>query len=282
MQRAVSVAIVIGIALLLTTGCASTHSTSLLPTSAADLVVRGNLHPNEPADSQFEYGHDRPVVDGLGNIVGIPRKLLLWNRHVKSHSISHETENELREYIAMNDLDSVKIRVNQYAPLEEWQRLCKNKQINPIWRCTAGTFHMIGYTLFPGRVFGRDEYNPYTNTVSIYSDVPSLGLAELAYAKDIQHADYPGLYAVSQEFAGVDMIHTTRSTEDVLNYLAVHGSFEELEEGYETLYPAMGLDVGDSIGSLFPQLDAGLGLIGAGVGHITGRVKARRLHRYQD
>jgi len=262
-----------GFAVTLLTGCASIQDR----TTNDDFVVRANLHAEEPVDGQFEYGQNAPVIDGLGNIVGIPRKLLLWNRRVKSHEVSEHTEDQLRQYVAVNDLHGVKVRINQYAPLKEWKRLRQNDQIHPIWKYTAGTFNMLGYTFLPGRVFGRDEYNPYTNTVNIYSDVPSLGIAELAYAKDIRHAENPGLYAFSQEFAGLDVIHTSRSTTDAINYLAVHGSFEDLREGYCVLYPAMGVDVGDSVASLVPQADFGLNLIGAAAGHVAGRKKAREL-----
>ena len=107
-------------------------------------------------------------------------------------------------------------------------------------------------------------------------------MAELAYAKDLRTTKHPGLYAFSQEFAGLDLIHTTRSTEDALNYLVVYGSFDDLKEGYCVLYPAMGLDVGDSVGSFEPQIDLSLGLIGAAAGHVAGRAKARELAPYHQ
>lgn len=244
-------------------------------------IARGNLHAANPT-SQFEYGRDAPVVDSLGNLVGIPRKLLLWNRRVKNHRVSDETETELQRYLNVNDLSSVKVRVNQYAPVQEWRRLRDNNQVGPLWRYTAGTFSMLGYTLFPGRIFGHDNYNPYTNTVSIYSDIPSLGIAEMAYAKDIQQANYPGLYAFTQEFAGLDVIHTTRSTQDALDYLAVHASFDDLQEGYNILYPAMGMQVGDSVGSFVPSIDLSLGIVGAAAGHVAGRAKSRELAPFQQ
>ena len=91
------------------------------------------------------------------------------------------------------------MRVNQYDPGGEWKRLANNDTVAPGWRYTVGALHTLGYILFPGRVFGEDSYNPYTNTVNLYSDIPSLALEQAAYAKDIRHRSYPGTYAVAQE-----------------------------------------------------------------------------------
>lgn len=276
--RRIALSLLVGTACLLVSGCASMTAQS--PDDAT--LVRANLHSSELSECQFEYGQEAPIVDGLGNLVGIPRKLLLWNRRVKNHRVSARTEDQLRRFVEHNELAGVKVRVNQYAPIDEWRRLIENDQINPLLRYTAGTVSMLGYTLVPGRVFGRDEYNPYTNTVSIYSDVPSLGIAELAYAKDLRRAKHPSWYALSQEFAGLDMIHSTRSTQDALDYLAVQGSFEDLREGYQVLYPAMGLDVGDSVGGIVPQVDLSFGLIGAAAGHVAGRTKSRELAQFDE
>jgi len=76
---------------------------------------------------------------------------------------------QLTEYLEDNDLDSVLVRVNQYDPLGEWQRLVANKRLGAGWRYTVGTFELVKYTVLPGRLLGGDWYNPYTNTVNIYS-----------------------------------------------------------------------------------------------------------------
>ena len=43
-------------------------------------------------------------------------------------------------------------------------------------RLSLGALNWLGYTLFPGRVFGGDKYDPYTNTLQLHSDVPALVL----------------------------------------------------------------------------------------------------------
>ena len=46
------------------------------------------------------------------------------------------------------------------------------------------SYYAVFYTIFPGRVFGGDRYNPFTNTINLYSDHPSIALHEAAHAKD--------------------------------------------------------------------------------------------------
>lgn len=38
------------------------------------------------------------------------------------------------------------------------------------WRYSIGMLSWLQYTLLPGRLFGGDHYNPYSNTISLYSD----------------------------------------------------------------------------------------------------------------
>ena len=86
----------------------------------------------------------------------------------------------------------MKVRINQYNPVDEWKRLVKNKSIHAGWRYTFGAYALTKYTLTPGRLFGNDEYNPFTNSISLYSDRPSIALREGAHAKQALEANYPG------------------------------------------------------------------------------------------
>src|SRR5438445_8892434 len=87
----------------------------------------------------IERGQSRPVLDGVGWVFGIPSKIVLWDRRVDNHSVSLETEAAIAEYLAINDLTSVKVRLNQYAPGDEWRRLVANSAVGPGWRYTLGT-----------------------------------------------------------------------------------------------------------------------------------------------
>jgi hypothetical protein len=125
--------------------------------------------------SDVEYGRKIGAIDSLGWIVGVPRKLMLWDRKVDNHSISSHTTSAVSQYLSDRGLSDVKLRVNQYDPIGEWKRLVQNKRMSPGWKYTAGVLRTAEYTFLPGRIFGRDEYNPFTNTVSTTPTTQSWG-----------------------------------------------------------------------------------------------------------
>ncbi len=228
-----------------------------------------------------ESGKPRPVIDGVGWVLGIPGKLILWDRRVDNHNVSPATQAAIVEYLDQNDLQDVVVRVNQYAPLEEWKRLRENRQVSAGWRYSAGLLSLAGYTVFPGRLFGGDRYNPYTNSVYVYSDIPALAMVGGGYAKDIHNREYPGTYAVVNELPVVSMWHETIATNDVLSYLQQQESLSELQAGYKILHPYYGSQVGGAaqnligVGPLFQ-------VAGAVVGHVTGRAEGDRIARLSE
>jgi hypothetical protein len=48
-------------------------------------------------EPQFEYGKPRKVVDAVGWVFGIPRKIILWDRRAVNHHVTVETEQRLAE-----------------------------------------------------------------------------------------------------------------------------------------------------------------------------------------
>jgi hypothetical protein len=227
---------------------------------------------------QIERGRPRPVLDTIGWIIGIPDKIILWDRRIANHHISFESEAAICEYLAINELSTVKVRLNQYAPGDDWRRLRANSAVGAGWRYTLGTLVWVGEAIFPGRVFGYDHYNPFSNTVHIFSDAPAIGLHEASHAKDFAQRRYKGTYAALYFIPGVPLWHEARATRDVLAYLETTGDVDAQSEGYRLLYPAYGTYVGDVGSNLVP---GGYGLVvHAGsilAGHAIGRYKARQL-----
>ena len=74
-------------------------------------------------DPQFEYGQPHKVIDGVGWVFGIPKKIILWDRRAVNHCVSAETQQNLAQYLNANGLVSTKVRINQYDPFGEWHRL---------------------------------------------------------------------------------------------------------------------------------------------------------------
>ncbi len=232
---------------------------------------------SQRSENQIERGQPRPVLDGAGWVIGIPQKIVLWNSRVDNHKISEETEERIAAYLAANHESDVKVRLNQYAPMDEWRRLHENKRMGAGWRYTLGTFATLGYTVLPGRVFGGDWYNPYTNTVHVYSDVPSIAMSEAAYAVDVHWRKYPGTYAASQELPGLNLWHETLATRNVIDYLSRKDSPEQVAEAYNVLYPRYGLSAGSGVGSYFSGASFVFEGTGVLIGHGLGRHRSHEL-----
>lgn len=227
---------------------------------------------------QIVRGKPRPVLDTVGWIVGIPDKITLWDRRVSNHNVSYETEAALADYLAANELTAVKVRINQYAPGDEWQRLRKNTSMAWGWRYTFGTIAWLGDALFPGRVWGGDHYNPYSNTLHIYSDVPAIALHEGGHAKDFSRRRYPGNHAAAYALVpGAPLYYEAVATRDAVGYLKQYGTPDEQREAYLILSPAYGTYVGGTAADLIPGY--GLAAQAAAIvgGHVIGRVRAARV-----
>jgi hypothetical protein len=202
--------------------------------------------------------------------------VLIWDRRVNNHAVSEDTTLAVSNYLEQNQLPDVCVRVNQYAPGEEWRRLRENRNVGAGWRYTLGTLSLVGYTLIPGRLVGGDRYNPYTNSVYVYSDVPSLAIEAAAYAKDVHRRDHPGTYAAVNEVPVVSLWHETVNTNDALGYYRASGTCDQQAEAQRILFPNYGMHAGGTLGDILrpaPLLVAG----GAVVGHVAGRLQTQRV-----
>jgi len=239
-------------------------------------MVRNNIPTDLTPDDepQMERGTPRPIIDGFGYVWGIPSKLILWNRKVENHRISPETESLLAEYLDTNDLSDIKVRLNQYRPLNDWSRLTRNTSVAWPWRYTFGAVSVLGETIVPGRLFGGDHYNPYTGTIHLYGDVPAIAFHEAAHAKDFSNRKHPGNYAALYLLPGVPLWHERIATNDVFSYLQFRNDRRLEREAYFTLYPAYGTYLGSAGGYVIPRYSNPLYLGGILAGHAMGRWQA--------
>lgn len=240
----------------------------------------GDLHtacdaPLKPGEAQIERGKPRPVLDAAGWVLGIPSKIVMLDHRVNNHNVSPETEAAIEEYLDDNGLDRVKVRVNEYDPVGEWQRLARNQSVGWPIRYTFGTLSCVGYTLLPGRLIGSDGYNPYTNTINLYSDVPAVALYQGGHAKDYAQREYKGLYALADGLPGVGLLcHDARASNDVMGYLQDKGSPQQVKDGYRSVYPAYAWEAAQPFDSL---TNWPVSLPAVVVGHVAGQVQAMRV-----
>jgi hypothetical protein len=237
------------------------------------------LRKDEP---QIERGRPVGWLDALGHyLISLPSKLILWNWQVDRHYISPLVEVELVRYLETNDLNNVKVRLNQYAPGGEWSRLARNRAMGGFWRWTLGALSLVGYTILPGRLMGGDNYNPYTNTISIYSNHPAILLHEAAHAKDFASRERPwnGFYAASRLLPIVPLYQEAIATGDAIGYLRDTAMTEEEKRAYKILYPAYGTYIGGQVTewswvsfTIWVRYAIYAGAVIPG--HIIGRIKA--------
>lgn len=228
---------------------------------------------------QIERGKPNKVVDTVGWVVGIPTKLLLWDRRADNHKIGNETQGAIHQYLDQNDLKTVKVRLNQYSPMQDAKRLVKNKSVGAPWRYTVGALSVLGEAVIPGRVFGGDHYNPYTNTIHLYSDIPAVALHEAGHAKDFARRKWKGTYAAAYGLPIVPLYHESVASRDVVAYLESYGSPQEQAEAYRILYPAYGTYVGSAAGTVLPSLATPFYYGAVLAGHGFGRYKASQVQQ---
>ncbi len=224
---------------------------------------------------QITRGQPIALIDGIGNVLGVLTKLILWNRKMDNHDISAETERYLVQYVDLpqSNTDGTHYSLNEYNPGMALSRLAKNKKVKWPYRILLGIpVTLIVDVLIPGRLFagllGGDMYNPYTDTVSIYSDLPSVALHEAGHSHDFNKRRYKGTYAFVRIIPGVDLFQEYKASQQAFKYLIDTGDHPQEIAAYKILYPAFGTYIGAYIP--FP----GGSLAGALAGHLVGRTEA--------
>lgn len=257
--------------LVIQAGCSPLRGKSI---TADKIYESPQLSDGQP---QIQRGERRPIIDTVGWVIGVPGKVLLWNHRVDNHRISPETETAIAEYLETNGLNSVRVRLNQYNPRDDWRRLVKNKSVGAPWRYTFGAISVLGETVLPGRLFGGDHFNPYTNTVHLYSDIPAIALHEGGHAKDFARRKWKGTYAFAYILPIVPLYHESVASRDVMAYLEAIGSAKEQADARKILYPAYGTYVGSAAGTLAPQYANPLYYGCVIAGHARGRYEAYQI-----
>lgn len=233
-------------------------------------------------ESQVTRGRPWPVGDALGHyFFSLPSKLLLLNWDVNNHDISEETEAAVAEYLARNNLKNVKVRLNEYEPRQEWRRLVRNREVGWFWRYTLGVISWVNYAAFPERIFagfpiigGGDHYNPYTNTISIYSDDEAIVMHEGAHAKDTaRKVGWKGTYSALRILPLVPLYQEYVASNDAVDYFRAYGTPADERAAYRVLYPAYSTYVaGEARWLGYDTYPVFLGAVV--VGHVAGNVRA--------
>ncbi len=259
---------------LLACGCATVPYQF---TSAADYPGR---YPLARQDPEVVRGQPIGWLDASGWYwpPSLFDKLLLWNAKVDSHKISDETVEVLLQFCRENELGDTELRINAYTPGDEWCRTFRNQNIHPIWRYPIGFLSWLYYTILPGRFFGGDNYNPFSNTLNLYSDLAPIALHEAGHARDFARQRYKGIYAILYVVPFFDLYVEAVASSTALSYEQTYRPLAEQKQACRLLYPAYGTYVGADIGQFFEECIYWPIYLGSvAVGHVVGLTAAAGL-----
>lgn len=227
---------------------------------------------------QIEQGRPSAVIDGLNHyVLSLPTKLILWNWQALDHELPQRSRHLLEGHLQTNGLADVKVRHNQYAPLAEWRRLHANRNVGAGYRYTLGLLSWLQYTILPGRLLAGlpligsgDHFNPYSNTIHVYSSDPTVLLHEAGHAKDyIPHVRRGSGFVLPRLIPGVDLIQEASASSDAIHYLQCAQERDVELRAYRTLYPAYATYVGGYVpGGILLWLPVVVS------GHVVGRVQS--------
>ena len=249
--------------LILSSGCST-----LRPDQYARYGYKG--------DPIVKEGRPILLVDWIGNLFGALSKLILWNWKVERHNIQPDTEAALNDYLTAHpEMGNLAVQLNRYAPQDAWHRLFHNSGVKWPYRYTFGILSvLILDTILVNRIFGGDRYDPFTHTVYLQSDLPSIALHELGHAKDFSGRRYRGSYALLRIVPLTDLYQEYKASQIAFDHLRRGKNIKGEIEAYKILYPAYGTYAG----SYLPLFGLG-SILGAIIGHIWGRSEARALER---
>ena len=222
---------------------------------------------------QVERGAPVPLVDVVGNVLSLPMKLLLWSWQFNLHSISPQTEDKLVDYLRARNLPALndaRFQLNEYHPGQDLSRLIHNQYVAWPYRLLLGLpITLVFDVVLPGRLFPwGDYYNPFTNTVHLYSDHPAIALHEAGHAHDFASRHWKGTYAALRLIPFVDLYQEYKATDEAIGYFKETGDHPVEVGAYKILYPAYGSYVGSY---LFPPVGTVIGIL---LGHLVGRSTA--------
>ena len=233
-------------------------------------------------------GGFHPRIDSIERTVQYPRNAYRkWfppsTPEADSTTLRLQAVQSATDYLDDNGLKGVFVDVREYNPREQWNRLQDNKLVSPFWKYTGGSLYHVGYCIFPGRAFGVDSYNGFTNTLSINSTSPSKSLLRAGYVKKLYEQRYPGTYLAVNWLPIFPLFRDSAVASDVMTYARVKEKWPLEKELLPQVYAQMGGDAVSQATSLVPGVSylpfyfkpllTGAGKVAGGA---TGKVVASR------
>lgn len=160
-----------------------------------------------------------------------------WNKALEP--LSPTTIKIMNDYLEDNELEALNIEFQTENPKNDWDRLEANTSINPLLKYSLGSLDWLSNAITKPSVWGKNYYDPYTNTMHINSNNPIEIMAEMSYAKIIQRQSYPGLYALGSKLPFISIFAQKQKTNEMIAYAKLKQDWELEKATIRKMYPGM-------------------------------------------
>jgi len=227
--------------------------------------------------ASISQGQRLPFVDTLGRIFSYANKLVFLNTRFEDHEPDPRVVQALHRFVDHHGLDGLHIRLNEYNPLDDLRRLLMNGRVNLLLRLGFGLPTWLATTLSVGRLFGGDHYNPWSDTVHLFSSHMGIALHETGHALDFRRRSLPGLYALTRYIPGVALYQEYLASLYAIEFMRQRGMHEDELRALRILYPAYSTYVFGALVELFPSAGVrGFLFPAIALGHVLGVTHAQR------
>jgi hypothetical protein len=229
------------------------------------LVGCSSMRTNDTARTEAKTPAPRLLSPELLNAEEIPLKKTMvqrvrdsfpWNK--ARSPLSPTTIRIMNDYLEDNELEALNIEFQTETPKDDWNRLEANTCINPLLKYSLGSFDWLSNAIIKPSFWGRNYYDPYTNTMHINSNNNLEIMAEMSYAKIIQRQSYPGLYALSSKLPFISIFAQKQKTNEMIAYAKSKQDWELEKATIRKMYPGMlngsSKDIGRVAGIFFGPL----------------------------
>ena len=243
------------------------------------LVGCSSMRTNATARTEAKTPAPRLLSSDILNAEEIPVKKTMvqrirgsfpWNKALEP--LSPTTIKIMNDYLEDNELEALNIEFQIETPKNDWDRLEANAAINPLIKYSLGSLDWLSNAITKPSFWGRNYYDPYTNTMNINSNNTIEIMAEMSYAKIIQRQSCPGLYALGSKLPFISIFAQKQKTNEMIAYAKLKQDWELEKATIRKMYPGMlngsSKDIGRVAGIFFgpfylrPAISVGGVLVG--------------------